>query len=1164
MKFIEKIPKRINRILISGAPGGYDALILAELARGRAGDRDIVFIARDDVRRTRMADALSYFAPELEHMEFPAWDCLPYDRVSPDPGIVAKRIDALTRLLMPRTEGKARVVLTTVSAFLQRVPPRNFFDGATMRVVAGVSLRMDQVVAFLTLNGYLRSDTVMNPGEFAVRGGIIDIFPGGSESAFRLDFFGDEIDAIRVFDSISQRTTGKAEEFSINPVSEIPLTEEAVSRFRSGYRELFGAPARDDVLYEAVSAGRRHRGMEHWMALFHERMETLLDYLPGAALVLDHQGEEAGEARLDLIAEYYAARRVIADGKTASAAPPYNPVPAQRLYLGREQWQALLVDRKVYDLSPFSSPDAELSVDAEGRLGRDFADARNSPDVNVFDALRAHLQVEREGCRRVLIAAFTAGSLERLAKVMEEHDIGVLHRIERWDQFPAMDAGSVAICVFAVERGFTAPGLTVIAEQDILGERLSVRGRRRARPEDYIAEASSLREGDLVVHIDHGIARYGGLVNIEVVGAPHDCLLLIYTGNDKLFLPVENINLISRYGSEQASAQLDRLGGAAWQARKARMKQRIRDMADELIKVAAARALRPAPTMAPDSGAFEEFCARFPFEETEDQQAAITNTINDLASGIPTDRLVCGDVGFGKTEVAMRAAFVAALSGRQVAVVTPTTLLCRQHFQTFRERFAGFPIKIEQLSRMVTLKKANEVKRGLADGSVDVVIGTHALVAKNIQFRDLGLLVVDEEQHFGVTHKERLKKLKSDVHVLTLTATPIPRTLQLALSGVRELSIIASPPVDRLAVRTFILPYDPLIIREALLRERYRGGQSFYVCPRIEDMDGVARGLKELVPELKLAFVHGRMPPSEIEDVMTAFYDGSFDVLLSTNIIESGLDLPSVNTIVIHRADMFGLAQLYQLRGRVGRSKVRAYAYLTLPPRQKLSATAEKRLEVMHTLDTLGAGFTLASYDLDIRGAGNLLGGEQSGHIREVGIELYQQMLEEAVAEARGVDGGAGSGEEWSPQIDIGMPVLIPELYVSDLTVRLNLYRRIARLADPGEIDAFAAEMIDRFGALPQEVENLLQTMAVKRLCMECGVDKVDAGPKGAVVSFRNADFANPQGLIGFITANVGTVKLRPDHKLVFMRVWDNHKERLAGVQYLLKELVKIAEAAAG
>jgi transcription-repair coupling factor (superfamily II helicase) len=617
-------------------------------------------------------------------------------------------------------------------------------------------------------------------------------------------------------------------------------------------------------------------------------------------------------------------------------------------------------------------------------------------------------------------------------------------------------------------------------------------------------------------------------------------LRVLYDGGDKLFLPVENIDLLSRFGQETDGVSLDKLGGASWQARKAKAKNRIQDMAAGLIRLAAERQMQEAPLLAADEGAFAEFCARFPYTETEDQAKAISDVLEDFAAGKPMDRLICGDVGFGKTEVALRAAFVAAMAGTQVAVVVPTTLLARQHFRAFSARFEGLPVRVAQLSRMVSAKDAAAVRAGVAEGRINIVIGTHALMAKSVTFADLGLLIVDEEQHFGVAHKERLKQLKADVHVLTLTATPIPRTLQLALTGVRDLSLITTPPVDRLAVRTFIMPFDSLIIKEAIAREKFRGGQVFCVVPRIEDLDPMAARLREIVPDAKCAQAHGRLAPTELERVMTEFGEGKFDILLATNIVESGLDMPAVNTLIIYRADMFGLAGLYQLRGRVGRGKQRGYAYLTWPAHHRLSPAAEKRLEVMQTLDQLGAGFTLASHDLDLRGAGNLLGDEQSGHIREVGIELYQQMLEDAVNAIR-AEGKAKQPVErdWTPNINLGLPVLIPEAYVSDLPVRLGLYRRIGALGSDAESEALAAELVDRFGKLPAEVENLLETVALKRACREAGVEKLDAGPKGMVISFRKNDFSNPAGLISWITSRGGTLKIRPDQKLVVSRDMD-------------------------
>ncbi|HZU88686.1 MAG TPA: transcription-repair coupling factor, partial [Stellaceae bacterium] len=839
-----------------------------------------------------------------------------------------------------------------------------------------------------------------------------------------------------------------------------------------------------------------------------------------------------------------------------------RPVPPELLYLDEAEWRTALRGRPVVGLSPFAAAAGEADAfDAGARPARNFAAERADPNIPLFAAVKDYLDAERRAGRHVAVAAFSAGSAERLATVLRERGVADLRRVADGEALAALPRSAVGLAVLAVEQGFATRELVVLGEQDILGDRLARAPRRRRSIDQFISEVTSLTPGDLVVHAEHGIGRYEALETIDVAGAPHDCVRLVYAGDDKLYVPVENIEVLSRFGSEDAGVQLDRLGGVAWQSRKARVKERIRDIADALIRTAAERQLKPGEVLTPPEGLYDEFAARFPYPETEDQLRAIVDTLEDMASGRPMDRLICGDVGFGKTEVALRAAFIAAMSGSQVAVVVPTTLLARQHFRTFGERFAGFPVKIGQLSRLVGAKEVRAVKGDLAEGRLDIVIGTHALLAKDVRFARLGLLVVDEEQHFGVKQKERLKQLKADIHVLTMTATPIPRTLQLALSGVREMSVIATPPIDRLAVRTFVTPYDPVVIRDAILRERDRGGQIFYVVPRIADLDEVRTGLEALVPEIKFATAHGRMAATELEGVMAAFDERAFDLLVSTNIIESGLDIPSANTLIVHRADRFGLAQLYQLRGRIGRGKVRAYAYLTLPERRQLSETARRRLEAMQTLDTLGAGFQLASHDLDIRGAGNLLGDEQSGHIREVGIELYQTMLEEAVAFARAGGDAMAAPEEWTPQLTLGTPVLIPESYVSDLGVRLGLYRRIAGLSDRREIDGFAAELIDRFGPLPPEVENLLRIIEIKRWCREAGIERVEAGPKGAVIALRGNRFVNPEGLVALIQRHAGTLKLRPDQKLVYLRHWRDENERLTGVAKLLQTLVRIARA---
>jgi transcription-repair coupling factor (superfamily II helicase) len=789
---------------------------------------------------------------------------------------------------------------------------------------------------------------------------------------------------------------------------------------------------------------------------------------------------------------------------------------------------------------------------------RDFAPER-AQNANVYEAVAKHLeQSERKGRKRI-IASYSPGSRERLSGLLADHKVTRLVPVESWQQAQGEAAkGALALIVLPLDHGFSTGELEVLTEQDMLGDRLVRRAKKRKSADAFIAELATLTPGDLVVHVDHGIGRYGGLTSIPVGKEPHDCVALEYAGGDKLFVPVENIDVLSRYGSESEGVPLDKLGGEAWQRRKARMKERIREIAGELLATAAQRALRVAPAYEPEGSGYPSFVDRFPYQETEDQDRAIGDVLEDLAAGKPMDRLVCGDVGFGKTEVALRAAFVAAMAGAQVAVVCPTTLLARQHHLNFEERFRGFPLKVGRLSRLVPANEAKATKEGLADGTIDIVIGTHAILAKGLDFKRLGLVIVDEEQRFGVVHKERLKQLKSDVHVLTLTATPIPRTLQMAMSGLRELSVIQTPPVDRLAVRTYVMPWDPVVLREALLREHYRGGQSYFVVPRISDMADMEDFLRENVPEVRAISAHGQMAAGEVEERMSAFYERKYDVLLSTTIVESGLDIPSANTIIIHRADRFGLAQLYQLRGRVGRSKTRAYAYLTTETNRAMTETADKRLKVLSDLDTLGAGFQLAAHDLDIRGAGNLVGDEQSGHIKEVGFELYQSMLEDAILEAKAGDAGKVERQEgFSPQINVEAPILIPEDYVPDLDLRMGLYRRINELDDKGGIEAFAAELIDRFGPLPEPTQNLLTLIEVKLNCRAAGIARIDIGPRGALVSFHNDVCQNIAGLLAYVQKVGPIAKLRPDSKLVINRAWGDPKARLNGALKLSQGLAK-------
>ncbi len=1149
-----------QRAIASGVPEGLDAVLLGELARH--GNASILHVARDGQRMATLEDAIRFFAPDVPVLSFPAWDSVPYDRVGPNAEIIADRIETLSALAHREVGAdEPLVLLTSVNAAIQRVPPRELIAASSLRLRAGNVLNMGKLVERLESAGYVRAGTVTDAGQYAVRGGILDLYPPGGQPV-RLDFFGDTIESIRAFSPETQRTEARIEAVDFLPMSEIALTPEVRSGFRQRYVELFGPVTGDDPLYEAISAGQHHQGMEHWLPLFHEQLDTLFDYLPGAIITLDPLSDDARENRLEQVADHYDARAEALERK-AFGAPPYHPVPADSMFLDEREWQTRLTDAPhVVSFDAFERPETEAItvVSFGGRQGRSFAPERQTDGENVFDAVVAHTKKLTAAQKIVIVACWSAGARERLTALLAEHGLDGTVRVETFQQAVSAPRDAVSVAVLPLETGFESPGLAVIGEQDILGDRL-VRKVRKPKASDALTEASSLTVGDLVVHADHGIGRFVGLSTIEAAGEPHDCLELHYQGNDKLYLPVENIELLTRYGSDEAGVVLDKLGGVAWQSRKAKLKQRIRDMAEKLIKVAALRELRSAPTLAPPDGTYEEFSARFPYEETEDQMTSINAVLDDLASGRPMDRLVCGDVGFGKTEVALRASLVAVLAGKQVAVVVPTTLLARQHFNTFAERFRGFPVRIAQASRLVSAKALSATKEGLKKGDVDIVIGTHALLGKSIDFADLGLLIIDEEQHFGVKHKERLKELREDVHVLTLSATPIPRTLQLAMSGVREMSLIATPPVDRLAVRTYVAPFDPMTLREALLRERFRGGQTFFVVPRISDLEEAGAFLTEHVPELRVARAHGQMSSTELDDVMNAFYDRQYDVLLSTTIVESGLDIPSANTLIVYRADRFGLAQLYQLRGRVGRSKIRAYAYFTIPADARITPGAQKRLKVLQSLDTLGAGFILASHDLDIRGAGNLLGEEQSGHIREVGYELYQSMLEEAVAALRDGD-GAMIEDQWSPRINLGTAVLIPEDYVPDLQVRLGLYRRLSGVETQEAIEAFAAELIDRFGPLPDEVRHLLDVVEIKGLCRQAGVEQIDAGPKGLVVQFRNNEFANPEGLMHFISKYARKTKVQPDQKLIFYGNWPTSDDRLIGARDFLKELAKIAGAA--
>jgi transcription-repair coupling factor (superfamily II helicase) len=1152
---LQRVLHAVRPLTLAGVPTGFLPWLAADLARAAHGTGKgarAVVIAADEAAMRAIADTVPLFAPEVDVVTLPGWDCLAYDRASPALRVMAERLAALNAL-----QGKSerpQLLVSTASAASQRLLTPFRIRQLTRRIAAGERIAREALVDQLQALGFERTDAVAEHGEYAVRGSLIDLFPPGAEQALRLDFFGDEIDSLRAFDPADQRSTDKVESFTLMPASEALLDADSIKRFRSRYREEFGATATQDPLYQAISDGRRMAGMEHWLPLLEESLATLFDHLGEHDLILrDAAADRALDARREAVEDYYQNR------VRATAAEPgsYRPLEPGALYLGSDEWADRASGWPIHLASPFPEAESERTISFGVEPARDFAPER-AQQANVYEAVAEHVARLRRTGRKVVLASYTRGARERLSGLLEEHGLKAQKAVDSWQQALGSKT-QPALMVLPLEHGFTTPDVAVLTEQDMLGDRLVRRRKRRKAADAFLQELATLSPGDLVVHADHGIGRYEGLTQIPVSRVPHDCVALEYARGDKLYVPVENIELLSRYGSEsEGGATLDSLGGEAWQRRKARMKERIRAIAGELIKTAAMRATRPGIVAEPDSS-YPAFVDRFPYEETDDQDRAIADVLADLDAGKPMDRLVCGDVGFGKTEVALRAAFVMAMSGRQVALICPTTLLARQHYTNFVERLQGFPINVGRLSRLVSAAEAKKTREGVADGTVDIVIGTHALLARSIAFKRLGLVIVDEEQHFGVAHKERLKALKADVHVLTLTATPIPRTLQMAMSGLRDLSVIQTPPVDRLAVRTYVTPWDAVVLREALLREHYRGGQSFFVVPRVADLPNMEEWLREQVPEVKFVTAHGQMSASQVEERMSAFYDRKYDVLLSTTIVESGLDIPSANTLIVHRSDRFGLAQLYQLRGRVGRSKARAYAYLTMPTDRSITEAAEKRLHVLAELDNLGAGFQLASHDLDIRGAGNLLGDEQSGHIKEVGFELYQSMLEDAIVELKA--GGAARPEEFTPQISVDAPILIPEHYVPDLDLRMGLYRRLGDLEDRPGIDSFAAELIDRFGKLPDETANLLKIVEVKLNCRAASIAKLDIGARGAVVTFAPDGFPDLAALLGYIERLKAAARLRPDSKLVVSRDWPTPAARLNGALQLARGLARVAAA---
>lgn len=1114
--------------ILGGVPDGMQALILRDKGKNSP---FIVSLTDSEQSAATRFEHLRFLCPESTCLLYPSWDCLPYDCLSPSLDIMAARMATLETLASPRIS--QTFLILTAEALIQYVPPRESFFNKTIALQINQQHERDTLIASLLSQGYIKTSTVHETGEFAIRGDIIDIFPARHKNPIRIDFFGDRIETLRVFDPLTQRTLESISEVTFQPVKEVTLTPETIRNFRIHYRSLM--PQASDFLYESISAGRPVLGMEHWLPLFFDHCSTLLDYLPPETLFyVDQEAFQAADKFYEHIKDAYLTR-------LKDTHYPSHPLPPEQLYWRQEQWQDFA--KKVFTFHPLQPPHSE---DQHGR-----ALTTIHPSKALEENL-AYLQTQRD--KTIVLTCESEGTRDRIHNIFKQFGVD-LSCSQVWPE----DTSQIHAIIFCLNKGFVTPTHIVISESDLFGNRFQHKFHRPKAPEQFFLEATQLIPGDLVVHREHGIGRFEGLKTIQVEGLPHDCLLLIYHDGDKLFLPVENIDRVHRYGSEATVVDLDRLGGTAWQIRKAKIKKRLHEVAEYLIQVAAERHLREAPQIDHRPPDYETFCARFPYVETEDQHHAIEEVLQDLTRSEPMDRLICGDVGFGKTEIAIRAAFIAATNGYQVAIIVPTTLLCRQHHQTFSERFAKTPYRLAQLSRLVSSREAEKIRQDLIDGQIHIIIGTHALLADRIRIPKLGLVIIDEEHRLGVKQKEKLKQLKTNVHVLTLSATPIPRTLQLSLAGIRQLSLIRTPPIDRLAIRTFVGPFDLVTLQEVIYREQSRGGQIYFVCPRIEDLDTVLEKIRSVAPQIRVGIAHGKLTPHHLEKVMSDFYDRHLDLLLATNIIESGLDIPSANTLIVYRANLFGLAQLYQLRGRIGRSKIQGYAYLTYLEKEETPSSL-KRLEIIQSLDTLGAGLQLAHHDLELRGAGNIVGEEQSGHIREVGVELYHHLLEEAIILTRSEQEHQPLPDyEWTPQINLGLAVLIPEIYIPDLDIRLGLYRRLAALTSEDEVEAFTAEIIDRFGPIPSEVQNLLDIIKIKLLCRQAFIEKIDTAPQTLVLSLRNNIFPNPLGLLNYLQSLKDSARVRPDQKIVIKGSWPHPKARIQAVRLLCKTLAELS-----
>jgi len=1112
-------------------------------------DAPLLVVTPDVQAAGRLTEEIQFFLddPTIEVLGFPDWETLPYDVFSPLPELVSQRLLTLHRL----RSLQRGIVVVPVATLMQRLLPAEFLDAHSLLLGVGGQLDLDGFRRRLESAGYRCVSQVMTHGEFAVRGSLLDLFPMGSDWPYRIDLFDQEIDSIRTFDPETQRTTEKIDRISLLPAREFPLDEAAIARFRKAYREHIEGDPQRSLIYRGVSEGQTPGGIEYYLPLFFEQTATLFDYIaPSSLIIFDRRLGDEAQHFFDSIGERFEQRRYDIERPL---------LPPATLYLPPEE----LLERTARHPRVEYLPGA---ADGEGEAAACFDLAcRPVPPVGIQAKAANPAQALRETLRssgaRVLFVAETAGRREALLETLRGLEIQPSYS-DSWHDFVAGEA-SPCITVAPIESGLwlTDDGLLLIPEALLLGERVKQRRRRRGQdPDQIVRNLAELNIGAPVVHEEHGVGRFLGLQTLEVGGQKTEFLTLEYARGDKLYVPVSSLNLISRYtGASPEAAPLHRLGSDQWEKARRKAAEKVRDVAAELLDIYARREARQGMALPPPHDEYRKFAADFEFEETPDQESAIHAIIADMTSPRPMDRVVCGDVGFGKTEVAMRAAFVAANAGKQVAVLVPTTLLAQQHYQNFSDRFADWPIKVESLSRFRSAKETTQVLTGLADGRIDIVVGTHKLLSEGVKFKDLGLVIIDEEHRFGVRHKERLKALRAEVDILTLTATPIPRTLNMAMSGLRDLSIIATPPVARHPIKTFVSQWNDALIREACQRELNRGGQVYLLHNEVATIEKMARKIAELATGSRVEFAHGQMRERELERIMRDFYHQRFNILVCTTIIESGIDVPTANTIIIDRADKLGLSQLHQLRGRVGRSHHRAYAYLITPPPKAMTADARKRLEAIESLEELGAGFTLATHDLEIRGAGELLGEEQSGQIHEIGFTLYTEMLERAVQAIRaGRQPELDRPLDHGTEVDLHIPALLPDDYLPDVHVRLIQYKRIASAASADELRDLKVEMIDRFGLLPEPARNLFDVTELKLHAQPFGIRKIEAGLSGGRILFDTTPKFDPMRLITLIQTRPDTFKLDGADKLRFFADLSDPAQRVQAVKAMLDQLLGI------